>query len=58
MIDLIKNNRLAIAIVLFSGAVFTVMTQLNWLYLVREDNFHRKFLQIKQYYKPKLLFIR
>ena len=41
MIDLIKNNRLATAIVLFSGAVFTVMTQLNWLYLVREDNFEK-----------------
>ena len=41
MIDLIKNNRMATGIVLFSGAVFTVMTQLNWLYLVREDSFEK-----------------
>jgi len=41
MIDLIKNNRMASAIVLFSGAVFTIMSQLNWLYLVREDNFEK-----------------
>ena len=41
MIDLIKNNRMATGIVLFSGAVFTVMTQLNLLYLVREDTFEK-----------------
>ena len=41
VLDLIKNNRIATAIVLFSGLVFTLMTQLNWLYLVRNDNFEK-----------------
>ncbi len=41
MLDLIKNHRIATAIVLFSGLVFTIMTQLNWLYLVRNDNFEK-----------------